>query len=56
MDNGYKAHPSKFNSKQGILFGASCVAALVILVVAPEWVWVAFPFICTYFVKMLDWI
>jgi hypothetical protein len=47
---------TRFDKTQGIYFAISCVAALIILAVGPEWVWVTFPFVCTFFVKMFDWI
>lgn len=47
---------TRFDKKQAMYFALSCVAALIFLVVAPEWVWVTFPFFCTFFVKMFDWI
>ncbi len=47
---------TRFNKTQATYFAISCIVAIAILFVGPEWVWVAFPFICTFFVKMFDWI
>ncbi len=47
---------TRFDKKQAIMFAISCVVALFILAIGAQWVWVTFPFICTFFVKMFDWI
>jgi hypothetical protein len=45
-----------FNKKYATYFAISMLALVIILIVAPEWCWVAFPFVCTFFVEMLGWI
>ncbi len=42
-------------TKYWIYFAVSVGVCLLSFVVLPEWCWVTFPFICTYFVQALDW-
>jgi hypothetical protein len=46
---------TNFNSKYAIYFAISCLAFFILWAVSPAWIWVPIPFICTYFVQMLDW-
>jgi len=39
-----------------LYFGVSLVAMLAFLVIKPEWFWVVLPFVCTFFVKGMDWL
>ena len=47
---------TNFSRKHAIYFAISLVAILTLLVVRPEFFWVALPFVCTFFVQMLGWI
>jgi hypothetical protein len=46
---------TNFSQKHAIYFAISVVAFIALIVIAPQWCWVALPFLCTYFVEMLGW-
>jgi hypothetical protein len=45
-----------FNKKYAIYFAISTLIFIIIIATAPQWCWVALPFVCTFFVEMLGWI
>ena len=47
---------TNFDRKKGAYFAASVVFLIALLIFAPAWCWVAFPFVCTFLVEMLGWI
>jgi uncharacterized membrane protein len=47
---------TNFSQKHAIYFAISTVVMIALLVVAPQFFWVALPFFCTYFVQMLGWL
>ncbi len=51
MKNNEEYSPN--TSRDWIMFGISLVATLLILFIAPEWVWVGFPFVFTSLVGAL---
>jgi hypothetical protein len=46
---------TNFSQKHFIYFVISVVAFFALIAFAPQWCWVALPFLCTYFVQMLGW-
>lgn len=45
----------KNTGKAKMLFWVFLAIMIVFMVVKPEWFWVWLPFVCTYFVQMMDW-
>jgi hypothetical protein len=46
---------TNFSRKHAIYFAISAVVMVTLLVVMPQFFWVALPFFCTFFVQMLGW-
>jgi hypothetical protein len=47
---------TNFSRPHAIRFAISTVVMVALLVVAPQFFWVALPFFCTFFVQMLGWL
>jgi hypothetical protein len=43
------------NKKDWFIFAISLVAMIVLLIILPEWFWVVLPFVCTYFIKAINY-
>jgi peptidoglycan biosynthesis protein MviN/MurJ (putative lipid II flippase) len=46
----------QFSQKHFIYFAISTIAMIALYFIAPQWIWVPIPFVCTYFVQMFDWL
>ena len=45
-----------FNPKYRLYFIVSTLAMVGFVIIKPEWFWVMLPFVCTFFVLMMDWL